>query len=204
MMGTPIRTERDLLALSSANVGDSLPPQWQRRAVRGSRPPSSAVRDDGGERFLAISGQRQAAWFALDLRPEPLTRDGTATLEYRLPVLPIGANLTIAARSDAALRLYVVFENARRFLPTRRVLFYSLGTVSGGERIKRDDRLCDIRLAASSSTTWQRLTVSPAADAARDCGWQDGRIAAVGIMQDTDQTGARAEADVRALLWRDR
>lgn len=204
MIGPPVRAERELLALSSARVGDSLPPQWQRRAVRGERSPSSVVREDGGERILAISGQRQAAWFVLDLRALPLSPDGTATLEYRLPVLPAGADLAVTARSDAALRLYVVFESARRFLPSRRVLFYSLGAVSGGQRIKRDDGLCDIRVPAASSTSWQRLTVSPAADAARDCAWRDGRIAAVGMMQDTDQTGARAEADVRALVWRDR
>lgn len=201
---TSIGGEIDLLTLATANAGDSLPPRWQRRAVRGSRSPSSAVRDERGDRFLSISGNRMAAWFVLDLREQPLSPDGTATLEYRLPVLPAGADLAVTARSDAALRLYVVFESARRFLPTRRVLFYSLGTVSAAQRIKRDDSLCDIRLPTASSTSWQRLTVSPAADAARDCAWRDGRIAAVGMMQDTDQTGARAEADIRGLVWRDR
>ncbi len=200
----PSRAETDLFTLATATVGDSLPPRWQRRAVRGSRSPSSTVRDERGYRFLSISGNRQAAWFVLDLREQPLSPDGTATLEYRLPVLPAGADLAVTARSDAALRLYVVFESARRFLPSRRVLFYSLGAVSDAQRIKRDDSLCDIRLPTASSTSWQRLTVSPAADAARDCAWRDGRIAAVGMMQDTDQTGARAEADVRALVWRDR
>lgn len=204
MMGPPIRAERDLLVLSSASVGDSLPAHWQRRAVRGARSATSIVRDEDGDRFLAISGQRQAAWFVLDLRGRPLPPNGTATLEYRLPVLPAGADLAITTRSDAAVRLFVVFESARRFLPSRRVLFYSLGAVSSGQRVKRDDGLCDIRLPATSTTTWQRLTVSPAADAARDCAWQDGRIAAVGMMQDTDQTGARAEADIRGLSWRDR
>jgi len=206
LMDTPTRAERDLLALSSATVGDSLPPQWQRRAVRGSRSPMSVVRDERGERgerFLAISGQRQAAWFALDLRHQPLSSDGTATLDYRLPLLPTGADLTIAARSDAALRLYVVFESGRRFLPRRRLLFYSLGAVSDGPRVKGDDSLCDLRLVGTSTAAWQRLVVSPTADAARDCGWKSDRIVAVGMMQDTDQTGARAEAEVRALIWRD-
>lgn len=203
MTNAPLRAERDLLALSSATVGDSLPPQWQRRAVRGSRSSMSVVRDERGERFLAISGRRQAAWFALDLRQQPLSPDGRATLEYRLPLLPIGADLALPARSDAALRLYVVFESDRRFLPSRRLLFYSLGAVSDGPRVKGDDSLCDLRLAGTSTTAWQRLVVSPTADAARDCGWKGGRIVAVGLMQDTDQTAARAEADVRALTWRD-
>ena len=193
----------DLLALSSATVGDSLPPQWQRRAVRGSRSPMSKVREDHSDRFFSISGQRQAAWFVLDLRRQPLARDGTATLEYRLPVLPAGADLAIAARSDAALRLYFVFESARRLLPGRRMLFYSLGPVNDGPRVKREGSLCDIRMVGTSSTVWKRMVVSPASDAARDCGWEDSRIVAVGLMQDTDQTGARAEADVRALTWRD-
>lgn len=69
--------------------------------------------------------------------------------------------------------------------------------------MKRDGHLCDLRLSVTDSTAWQRLVVSPAADAVRDCGWQGGRIVAVGMMQDTDQTGVRAEADVLALIWRD-
>lgn len=198
----PSRAETDLFTLATANVGDSLPPQWQRRAVRGSRSPASVVRDDGGDRFLAITGQRQAAWFVLDLRGQSLASDGAATIEYRLPLLPIGADLAVAARSDAALRLYVVFESAHRLLPNRRVLFYSLGAVSAGPRVKRNASLCDIRMTATSTTEWLRLTVSPAADAARDCGWRDGRIAALGFMQDTDQTGAPAAADIRGLVWR--
>lgn len=201
--GTAVRAERDLLALSSAVVGDSLPPQWQRIAVRGQRSPMSVVREERGERFLSISGQGRAAWFALDLRSQPLLRSGAATLEYRLPLLPAGADLTIAERSDAALRLYFVFEEPRRFLPSRRVFFYSLGAFGSGPRVKRDDRVCDIRLSAASTSEWQRLAVSPAADAARDCGWEDGQIVAVGMMQDTDQTGARAAAEVRSLIWRD-
>ena len=189
LVGTAVRAERDLLALSSAVVGDSLPPQWQRIAVRGWRSPESVVRDARGDRILSIRGEGQAAWFTLDLRRQPL--------------LPAGADLAIAERSDAALRLYFVFEGTRRFLPSRRVLFYSLGAFRSGPRVKRDDRMCDVRLSAASTSGWQRLAVSPAADAARDCGWEDGLIVAVGLMQDTDQTGARAEADVRSLLWRD-
>ncbi len=203
LIGSPARAERDLFALASAAVGDSLPAQWQRIAVRGQSSPRSVVRDNRGERFLSISGSGQAAWFVLDVRRQPLSHSGAAAMEYRLPLLPAGADLTIAERSDAALRLYFVFEGTRRFLPSRRVLFYSLGALSAGPRVKRDDNMCDIRLSAVSTSGWQRLAVSPAADAARDCGWGDGTIVAVGMMQDTDQTGARAEADVRSLMWRE-
>ena len=118
-------------------------------------------------------------------------------------MLPAGADLAIAARSDAALPLYFVFEIARRLLPGRRTLFYSLGPVNDGPRVKREGSLCDIRVIGTSSAVWKRMVVSPASDGARDCSWEDSLIVAVGMMQDTDQTGARAEADVRALTWRD-
>ena len=202
-LGRTVEQLGDLLAFASATVGDSLPPQWQRRAVRGSRSPMSEGREDHSDRFFSISGQRQAAWLVLDPRRQPLARDGTATLQYRLPVLPAGADLAIAARSDAALRLYFVFEIARRLIPSRRLLFFSLGPVNDGPRVKREGSLCDIRMDGTSSAVWKRMVVSPASVAARDCGWEDSQIVAVAMMQDTDQTGARAEADVRALTWRD-
>ena len=96
-----------------------------------------------------------------------------------------------------------MFEIARRLLPGRRTLFYSLGPVNDGPRVKREGSLCDIRVVGTSSAVWKRMVVSPASVAARDCGWEDSQIVAVAMMQDTDQTGARAEADVRALTWRD-
>lgn len=202
-VGAAISTERDLLALSEAAVGDSLPPQWERRVVRGSRSPVSVVRDDRGDRILSISGQRQAAWYTLDLRRAPLSRDGAATLAYRLSVIPAGSNLVRAEHSDAALRLYFVFESTRRFLPNPRMLMYSFGAVNDGPRVQQADNLCDIRLLRTSTTAWQQAALTPAADAARDCGWTTGRIVAVGMMQDTDQTGSRAEAEIRALTWRE-
>ncbi len=201
--GVSLPAERDLLLLSGAVVGDSLPPRWQKRVVRGSRTPLSTIRNDGGERFLSISGQGQAAWFALDLRNQSLSREGVATLAYRMTVVPKGSDLAIAERSDAALRFYVAFEGTRRFLSNPRLLFYSLGTLSNGPRVLRSGTLCDIRLARTSSTAWQQLVVTPAADAARECGWTDGRIVGVGVMQDTDQTGSPAAADLRALIWTD-
>ncbi|WP_082821502.1 DUF3047 domain-containing protein [Gemmatimonas phototrophica] len=195
--------ERDLLTLSAATASDSLPPLWQRRAVRGSTSPTSAIREDGSGRFLSINGERQAAWFALDLRRQPLARGGTAHLEYRLPVVPAGSDLTVRDQSDAALRLYFVLESPRRLLPGTRLVMYSMGTVNSGVRVQRTNTVCDIRVPQSRTLTWQSFVVSPANDAARDCGWNEGRILAVGMMQDTDQTGAPAEAHIRAFVWRE-
>lgn len=195
--------ERDLLALSAATAGDSLPPLWQRRAVRGSTSPTATIREDGSGRFLSIRGEHQAAWFALDLRRQPLARSGMAQLEYRLPVVPAGSDLTVRDRSDAALRLYFVFESPRRLLPGARLVMYSMGTVNSGVRVQRTHTVCDIRVPQSRGQSWQSFVVSPASDAARDCGWKDGRIVAVGMMQDTDQTGSPAEAHIRAIVWRE-
>jgi hypothetical protein len=194
--------ERDLLGLSSAAAGDRLPPDWQDRPVRGARAPTSVVRVQGQGPLFSISGQGQAAWYGRDLRGDPLASNGTAILQFRTPILPVGADLTRSAQSDAALRLYFVFDAPRLGLRRPRTLFYSIGAVPRGPRTTVADRICDIRVAHADTASWQQLSFAPASDAAAHCQWTVERIQAVGIMQDTDQTGAQAAVEIRAFRWR--
>lgn len=207
-LNVPLRAQQaplrpvDLLALSSAGSNAALPPDWQTRAVRGQRLPASQIIDSSGIRYLRLSGQGQAGWFVREL-PVPL-RESAGRLQWvwRAPLAPRGANVGAPATDDAAVRVFVVFARHGRFAPRPRVLFYSL--VDGDPAPDRPDSPFGVRVAGRPTLArdWIDGAGDPFLDYRRI--WRNAppSIVAIGVMQDTDQTGSAAIGDVMNLYWK--
>jgi hypothetical protein len=196
-------TTTDLLRLGAAASDASLPPGWTVRAVRGVSAPASRIIDSAGVQFLRIEGRGTAAWFgqrsALTPAPEARLR-----WRWRIPVAPVGADLRERQRDDAAARIFVSFATPTRFGRPPYTLFYSAGGAEPDGYARSSfvsGALHVIRIAPPPAGTWADVTVDPVADYARIFGRTPPRITGVGVMQDSEQTGARAVADLAALVW---
>ena len=198
---------RDLLDLAGTPPGGALPSPWMLRAVRGQRAPDSRVEDSGGVRFVRIGGAGRAAWYVHELTDPLKGEAGELAWEWRVPLAPRGADLRAAATDDAALRIFVVFARGL-FERTPRTLFYCTGGTEPAmyERASfSSPRLHVLRMGKGlAAATWERLHVDPFADYRRIWQAPPPAIVAIGIMQDTDQTGAATLADLRSLTWRPR
>jgi len=192
----------DLLALSSASANAALPAGWQTRAVRGQRLPMSRIIDTSGIRYMRFSGQGQAGWFVREL-PIPIIESvGRLHWTWRAPLAPRGASVAAPATDDAALRVFVAFGRHGRFMQRPRVLFY---TLADGELLPdRPDSPFGVRIAGrpSLARNWIGATADPFGDYRRIWGGAPPQIVAIGVMQDTDQTGSAAIGDVMNLFWR--
>lgn len=193
----------DLLRLGAGTADASLPQGWTVRAVRGVSAPTSRVIDSAGLRFLRIEGRGTAAWFgqrmALTVAPGARLR-----WRWRIPVAPVGADLRDKQRDDAAARIFVSFDTPTLFGRPPRTLFYSAGGAEPDGYTRASfvsGALHVIRIAPPPSGTWADVTVDPVADYTRIFGKTPPRITGVGVMQDSEQTGARAVADLSALVW---
>jgi Protein of unknown function (DUF3047) len=195
----------DLLGLQSFRSGGELPPAWKAVAVRGQRAPTLMLQDSVGLRFLRVVGTRTAGWFVNRLSSQVPPSSTRLAVSWRVLTAPAGADLRAADSDDAALRVFVVFDAHGRFQRTPRTLFYSTGTnePTGYSRSSFQSRaLHVIRIGSqAASSTWLETDLDPFADYRRVWGGRLPAIVAVGLMQDTDQTGSAAMADVRMLSW---
>ncbi len=195
----------NLLGLGLIDPGPGLPPGWQTRSVRGAEPPAVEIITEGTDQFLRLSGAGQAAWF---YRPvESLQAGGRLRWSWRVVIPPTGATLGVKAMDDSPLRVFVVFGKLGGLLNrSGRVVFYS---VAGADSIgysaasHLSKRLHVIGLdGARDVGSWREHEADPVADYRRIWGREPSEpITAVGVMQDTDQTGSRAVADLRKLEW---
>lgn len=196
----------NFLRFRSTAAADTLPIGWVIRAVRGARAPTPHQRDSANVHFWRISGANRAAWFVRELPQRIPPTSGTLTCEWRVLLHPKGSDLRAKATDDAAIRIFVVFERRGLFDRVPRTLFYTSGIAepAGYEREShQSDKLRIIRIGPEQATTeWIRTVIDPFADYRRFFG-NDGRaIEAIGIMQDTEQTGSAAVADIRMFTWK--
>jgi hypothetical protein len=194
----------DLLMLEKAELGRSTPPGWEVRRVKGQAVPELEIRDDGPDRVLRISGAGQAAWFYRDLRSEDLTDDRTLHWSWRVLEAPPTADLQSKRSDDSPIRVYVVFGNpGALFGGSGRIIFYSFGNEEPdgyAAPSHLSDRMHIVRVdGASEHGVWRQHAVHPASDYRRIWGKSPPAITAIGVMQDTDQTGRRAVAEIRRL-----
>ncbi len=195
----------DLLRLQSLQPGDGLPPAWTAVPVRGQRAPALTVFDSAGQRVLRLAGNRTAGWFVHRL-PVPVSSTAARlAVSWRVLVAPTGADLRQADSDDAALRVFVVFARRGPFERTPRTLFYSTGTaepVAYSRPSFQSRSLQVIRIGPNAGQSrWLDTELDPFDDYQRVWGGRPRAIEAIGLMQDTDQTGGTAIADVRALSW---
>jgi hypothetical protein len=194
----------DLLMVNQAELGPGRPPGWQVRPVKGKDAPELEIRDDGVDRVLRISGAGEAAWFYRDLRNQELPDDRTLRWSWRVLEAPATSDFQTRQTDDSPIRVYVVFGNPGALLGgSGRIIFYSFGNaepegyarpshLSGRMHIVRVD-------GASERGVWREHAVHPANDYRRIWGRTPPPITAIGVMQDTDQTGHRAVAELRQL-----
>ncbi len=193
----------DLLRLDATASGATVPPGWTVRAVRGVDAPTSRIIDSAGVRFLRIEGRGTAAWYGQRLTLAP-TPGSQLTWRWRIPVAPQGADLRRKATDDAAARIFVSFDTPTRFGRAPRTLFYSVGNAEpdGYERASFvSGALHVIRIAPPANGAWATVTVDPIADYVRLFGRQPPKITGVGLLQDSEQTGSLAVADLAVLEW---
>jgi len=194
-----------LLDLQGAQPGPALPAGWAVRPVRGSRAPTSTVRDSSGERFLRLEGRGTAAWFVRALEPAESPKRGQLTWRWRVPLAPIGADVRVRARDDAALRIFVVFDHRGLISRVPRTIFYTVtdSSLSGYQaRSKQSGDLMIVGInAAAPGMGWNRTTRDPLSDYRAFWRAEPPRILAVGIMQDAEQTNSAVIADIESLTW---
>jgi hypothetical protein len=196
----------DLLGVANAPIGAQLPPGWAVRPVRGYSAPAVQVLGDTAGKLLQVSGQGEAGWFHHEL-PSPIPEQtGALRWSWRVLESPAAADLRQEETDDSPIRVFVVFGRPGLLGRSARIIFYSYG---GGEpagyarRSHGSDRAQVIRVdGRSDNGSWRDHDVDPFADYRRAWGGSPRPIAAVGFMQDTDQTRSRAVAALRRLEWR--
>jgi len=185
--------------------GDALPAGWTVRPVRGSRAPTSAIRDSSGERFLRIEGRGTAAWFVRALEPAESPKRGQLTWRWRVPIAPLGADVRKRDRDDSALRVFVVFDHRSFISRVPRTIFYTVTEPSLSGYQARSAQSGDLMIVGISASApdmqWNRTTRDPIADYRAFWNAEPPRILAIGILQDAEQTKSAVVADITSLTW---
>lgn len=181
-----------------------LPRDWQVRAVRGFQTPqiSAAASDSGAA--LKIHGTRQAAFFYRPVAPN--LGPGRLVWSWRVDKAPDGATLARRDQDDSPIRVFVVFGKPDgRLRRSDHAIFYSFGgtePASYSATSHVSNRLHIIGLDGPGHLgEWRDHAVDPVEDFRRIWGKEPSAITAVGLMQDSDQTGQPAAALVRRLAW---
>ena len=196
----------DLLGLGAAPPGSGIPPGWKVRPVRGQSAPITEVRREEGASVLRLSGAGRAAWFYRQLSPELAESSGSLDWSWRVIEAPPDADLRAKDTDDSPIRIYVVFGKPGLFSRAGRIIFYTFGNVEQRDFSQPghgSDKLHVIRVdGADERRVWRDHRVDPFADYRRIWHRDPPPITAIGVMQDTDQTGERAVAELRRLEWR--
>ncbi len=194
----------DLLGLQSVSLGGGLASSWAAIPVRRQRSPTVTVLDSAGARFVRLTGTGRAGWFVNRFAVPVAPSTTRLAVSWRVLIAPHRADLRAAATDDSALRVFVVFATQGPFERTPRTLFYTSGTAepSGYSRPSFQSRaLHVIRIGPDASSKWVESVLDPFSDYQRIWGGTPRAVVAVGLMQDTEQTGDSATADVRELTW---
>lgn len=196
----------DLLGLGAAPAGSGLPPDWKVRLVRGQAAPTTEVVREDGASVFRMSGAGRAAWFYRELSPELAESAGSLDWSWRVVEAPPAADLRAKETDDSPVRVYVVFGKPGIFNRAGRIIFYTFGNAEPGDFSQAShasDKMHVIRVdGADARRAWRDHSVEPFADYRRIWHRDPPPITAIGVMQDTDQTGERAVAELRRLEWR--
>lgn len=194
----------DLLVLDQAPLGPGLPAGWEVRAVKGFERPQVEVALVDGRRVVRVAGAGRAGWIHRDLRPLGRREVDSLRWSWRVLSAPATSDLTAQATDDSPIRLYVIFGNPRAVLGgSGRIIFYSFGNaepVGYQDRSHVSGRIQVVKVdGAADRGVWREHVVDPDADYRRIWRRLPPAITGIGLMQDTDQTGERAMAEVRWL-----
>ena len=204
MLAVAMMVILDLLGLGLA-VNDRELPGWKSRAVSGFERPGFVIARDGAGPVVRISGAGKAAWFYRPIE-DPIREDGQLRWSWRVLQAPRGAVLSDRGRDDSPIRVFVAFGKlGGLFNRGGRVIFYSFsGEDSSGYSAPSHagGRFHIFGLdGAMAVGSWRDHQVNPRDDFRRIWGQEPPPITAIGVMQDTDQTGQEAIAELRSLAW---
>jgi hypothetical protein len=121
-------------------------------------------------------------------------------------VLEAPDSADLRQKNDSPIRVLVAFAKPDGVLDgSGRVILYSFGNTEPDDYQPAGDLsnvLQEIRVdGARERGAWRDHTVRPFADYRRIWQRDPPPIVAFGVMQDTDQTGSRAVAELRRLVW---
>lgn len=198
--------DRDLLGLRKVSVGPGVPDGWKVRPVRGHPMPDAEIRCVGNRLSLRLNGAGRAGWFYRETLIESSEADRRLHWSWRVDEAPAAADLGASATDDSPIRIYVVFGKVGGlFGGSGRVIFYSFGNHDPGGYSAPShvsDRLHVIRVdGVADRGRWREHAADPFADYRRIWQKEPPPITAIGVMQDTDQTGDLAVAELRRLEW---
>ncbi len=210
MIGVPLASlilsvaePREFLQFAPGDGGRALPAEWRTRAVRGQSAPVSIVVTDTGGALLRVQGKSQAGWFVRQVAPVLRPASGRLSWSWRTLIHPQSADLRSEATDDAALRVFVAFGPIRAIGRAPKTIFYSVSGAEpvGYERAGFASRDVFVISIEKPSADWRRVEVDPFADFERIWKTPPPAIAAVGFLQDTEQTRERAMTDIKSLTW---
>ena len=216
-LAAPVSVPGAAIAAFSGMVAGGSTAPWEPVSLSSrKRPTHYDLVDDAGTVVLHADADNAASVLAIatdiDLRATPIV-----AWRWKVAELIADADPRLAAREDSPARLVLEFDGDKSKLPVLQRGIYELsqriagrelpyatliyfwanrepvGTVIASPRTRRVQMV----VASSGSRgvgTWQTLSRDVVADFRRAFGEQPGRLRAVGVFTDTDNTGGHAEA----------
>lgn len=198
----PIVGQATPLLPTAALVSSGDSTGWALRRVRGAQMPEWVVTPDRAGSRVTVSGTGTAGWADLQVE-RPVEGSVRLQWSWRCLVHPATAALHERRRDDAPLRVVVGF-GGRPGAPARAIA-YTWGNAEpmrSKRRSHQGDRLHVVVVATAREADghWHDVVVNPGADHAAIWGRPAGAITGVALLQDVDDTGARAVAEIRNLM----
>ncbi|MFC7297824.1 DUF3047 domain-containing protein [Herminiimonas aquatilis] len=214
--------EDEQIAAFSENQSDVLSPEWEPMLFnRNKRRTEYALVSDQGKKVLHARAANAASGLMQQLSIDPL-RDSRLTWEWRISRLVESADNHDRAREDAPARIILGFDGNKDDLPfADQIMFETARAITGREipyatlmyiRARktpvdtvisnaRTGRVKMIVVATGKDGVgeWRAFSRDIAADYERAFGEKPGRLIAVGVLTDTDNTGETVEAWYRDI-----
>ncbi len=214
-----------LVAPFSAAAPGALPPGWEPVPITASKKPTQyQLVDDAGTVVLHAHAEAAASGAGYHVRFD-LASAPVIEWRWKISHLIDGADNAIASREDSPARIVLEFEGDRSRLSLRDRAFFALADGIAGRDVPYatliyvwatrgpvgtvipNPNTGRVRMIVAASGpagvgAWQTVRRNAVDDFRRAFGEQPGRLVAVGVMTDTDNTGASVDAwygDIRFL-----
>ena len=217
--GSPVQADRTpaVPRFSTSSPGDAVPSGWNPWILhRTKRPTRSALVDDGGITVLQADADRSASGLITRLAVD-VTPTSTLSWRWRTRTLIDDADPAVGGRDDAPVRLALAFDGDHGSLPLRDRLFAErvkllaghdlpyatlmyiwAATPAPGQIIVNPHtgriRKLVVDTGPAHVGSWRLHTRKIVDDFRTTFGEQPGRLRAVALMTDTDNTATRARA----------
>lgn len=190
---TPVEPAATVLLRESFDAPDLA--RWQEVEVNGRT--AYAIQAEGGERYLAVSSRAGASILLRFVRFDP-ARYERLSWRWRIDQFTGREDLRSKRGSDAAARLYVYF-NSKGLPWQKRNLDYVWSEHLPVDTLltsafSSSSKIIVAQSGVSSAGQWQQVTRNLEDDYRRAFGQEAPDVVAIGVMTDTDSTGAQAAA----------